>query len=96
MHHITLNIYQFVLLLTFIYVFSYHWTPKPRIDEAEEYSILLEKYNKTLAILKKKTRRHADDSEQIVVGKQLSAHAHSIKPSSVCDTDNEIVEDMLR
>ena len=96
MHSISLNIYQFILLLIFIYVFSYYWTPKSA-NNTEEYLALMEKHEKTLALLKKKTnsRKRIEIPEQTVMGKHVSAHSNSIRPSQVGDTDNGIVEEML-
>ena len=44
MKHIEINILQFLLLLIFIYVFTYFWLPKVNIYTSQEYKKLVNKY----------------------------------------------------
>lgn len=100
MHHVSLNIFQFALLLAFICVFSYHWTPKQ--SNTDEYVELLEKYNKTFATLKKykmiknRNKQEMDASESVVMGKHISAHSNSIRPSTENNSDERLIHEMMK
>ena len=44
MKHIELNIIQFLILIIFIYVFTFFWLPKTSIQKTPEYKKLINKY----------------------------------------------------
>jgi len=46
MKHIELNIMQFILLVGFIYIFTYFWLPIKNIKDTPEYIKLFDKYSK--------------------------------------------------
>ena len=46
MKYIELNILQFILLIIFIYIFTYFWLPIKNIKNTPEYKKLLDKYLK--------------------------------------------------
>ena len=91
MHNITLNFPQFMILLIFVYVFSYYWTPKQQYTD--EYLTLLAKYNKVSEKLERKIQKSilkqelAYDSDT-VIGKTTSAHGGKIKPVDVYYNEN--------
>lgn len=93
MHHITLTFPQFIILVSFIYIFCYYWTPKPR--HTDEYLKLLDKYNKVSDKLERRIQKsilHNEmDLEQTTIGKSTSAHSSGIKPIGIHQNDNDIV-----
>jgi len=98
MSKITLNTYQFIILIIYIYVFSYYWTPKPCCNTTDEYLDLLEKYNKTLAMLKKRktNKKHAPAPAPIrVTMGQHSTNPNGLRPLQVDDSDEHLVNEMM-
>lgn len=94
MHHITLNLPQLLLLIGFIYIFTFYWLPKE--EKTDEYLKLLDKYNKVSNQLEKKIKKSIKNAELngITMGKSTSAHNSSIKPVNMYQNDNNLVQAM--
>ena len=105
MKQIELNILQFILLIAFIYIFTYFWLPKINIYKTAEYTILANKY---LAIVDEKDYWHnlyiqlyansnykisPDNSQSI--GSKTSSHTSSINPRLIDSNDNDIISNFL-
>lgn len=95
MTQINLNFFQIILLIAFIYVFTYFWLPQN--NNTEEYLKLLEKYNKVVSDKK----RYKDEYNKLLqvqttaVGKSVSAHSGSANPRRFNQSDNMLVDEML-
>ena len=100
MQEITLNFFQIIILIGFIYIFTYYWLPQ-KSTNTDEYLKLLEKYNKVLAdrkFYKTKYFKATDiyaNSVDTTIGKRMSAHSSTIKPRNFNQTDNYAVEQIL-
>lgn len=101
MQQINLNFVQIIILVVFIYVFTYYWLPQKQCNDTEEYIKLLEKYNKILyerdyykKEYSKLTDMHATQ-QTTTIGKSISAHSGTITPRNINQNDNKIVQQML-
>ena len=99
MQQITLNFFQIISLIVFIYVFTYYWLPKTD-NNTEEYLKLLEKYNKVLndrKYYKSQYLKVTDEYKKppITIGKSISAHSGTIQPRNVDQNDNYLVDQIV-
>jgi hypothetical protein len=101
MQHIKLNLLQIIILIIFIYVFTYYWLPRKQTNESDEYIKLLEKYNKILyernyykTEINKISDVHAMQ-QTTSIGKSISAHSGAIVPRNINQNDNLQVRQML-
>lgn len=99
MQQITLNFFQIISLIVFIYVFTYYWLPKTD-NNTEEYLKLLEKYNKVLndrKYYKSQYLKVMDEYKKspITIGKSISAHSGVIQPRSIDQNDNYLVDQIV-
>ena len=99
MKQITLNFFQIISLIVFIYVFTYYWLPKTD-NNTEEYLKLLVKYNKVLNDRKyykseylRITSTH--NKTPTTIGKSISAHSSAIQPRNINDNDNYLVDQIV-
>lgn len=100
MHQINLNLFQIVIFITFIYIFTYYWLPKQKCNDTDEYIKLLEKYNKVVDDknrLKKELiiKNTINNQSRITIGSGVSAHSGSMTPKPVGQSDNIAVEQIL-
>lgn len=100
MTQIKLDFFQVIILIVFIYVFTYYWLPQNNENKTEQYLKLLDKYNKVLDDKKKYKFEYnkllgSYNSQATSVGKSVSAHSGSTRPRNFSQTDNQMVDDML-
>lgn len=96
MTQINLNFFQVILLIVFIYVFTYFWLPQ-NDGNTEQYLKLLEKYNKVVDD-KKRYKEEYNKLLQIQstsVGKSVSAHSGRVNPGRFNQNDNILVDEIL-
>jgi hypothetical protein len=101
MQQINLDFFQLILLIGFIYVFTYYWLPQQKCNDTDEYLKLLEKYNKVLNDRKMYKREYLkvtnihNKNPDISIGKSISAHSGALKPRSIHQSDNAAVNQMV-
>ena len=96
MHQISLNIFQVIILLVFVCIFAYYWTPKPKTNHTEEYLALLDEHNKLKSQYKKLIKSKQPPSGNITIGKPVSAHSSMVRPTTGLDKDNKIVQELVK
>ena len=107
MKHIEINIIQFLLLIIFIYVFTYFWLPKINIQKTFEYRDLAFKY---INLLDEKNywqneytnnynsykfNNNSNTYSESTIGNKNSAHSNAINPRNILTNDNNIVDKFL-
>ena len=104
MKQIELNILQFILLIIFIYIFTYFWLPKINIYKTTEYITLLNKYS---VIQDEKNYWHnlyiqsyahlepTYINDSTMIGSKSSSHNSSINPRFIQSNDNDIINNFL-
>lgn len=97
MQQISLNLFQFIAIIVFIFVFSYFWIPKENTNKTDEYLILLDNFNKLKEQLRQ-TRKQLKMTQapESTMGESISAHSTMARPATSYDGDNAIVYDMIR
>lgn len=100
MTQIKLDFFQIIILIVFIYVFTYFWLPKNNENKTEQYLKLLDKYNKILDDKKKYKFEYnkllnSYNIQNTRVGKSISAHSGSTIPRNFSQTDNQMVDEIL-
>jgi hypothetical protein len=102
MKHIEINIIQFLLLIIFIYVFTYFWLPKPNIFKSNEYKELALKYinlldektylENTYINLSNQYKYNNNTYSESSIGSKNSAHSNPINPRNIYSNDNDLVD----
>ena len=100
MTQIKLDFFQVIILIAFIYVFTYYWLPQNSENKTEQYLKLLDKYNKVLEDKKKYKVEYSKllgsyNAQSTSVGKSVSAHSGSTRPRDYTQSDNRMVDEML-
>ena len=97
MQQIKIDFFQLILLIMFIYVFTYYWLPQQKHIDTDEYLKLLEKYNKVLNDRKyyKAEYLKVTGAREVTIGKKISAHSSQTKPRDINQSDNYAVDEML-
>ena len=109
MKHIEINIIQFLLLIIFIYLFTYFWLPKNNIYKTTEYRNLAFKYinllddknyweNAYLNIsnsYKYNNINNTNTYSESTIGNKNSAHSNAINPRNIATNDNNLVDQFL-
>ena len=99
MKHIEINIIQFLLLIIFIYLFTYFWLPKINVYKTNEYKELAFKYinlldeknyleNTYINIPNQYNNTYSESS----IGSKNSAHSTPINPRNIYSNDNDLVD----
>lgn len=94
-----MNIFQILLLLIFVCIFAYYWTPRGN-DYTEEYLALLDNYNKLVCNFKKakqqiKILTQNEGNTDATIGSNVSAHSKTVKPTNRFDHDNFIIDQLI-
>ncbi len=102
MKYIEINVIQFILIIIFIFFFTYLWIPKRNIYETPEYKNLNDKYNEivneknywqtlytNMPIPKINTNNLTHSENQI--GSKTSAHSSAITPRNIDSNDAELI-----
>ena len=102
MKHIEINIIQFLLLIIFIYLFTYFWLPKINVYKTNEYKELAFKYINLLDEKNYLENNYINMSNQhkynnntyseSSIGSKNSAHSTSINPRNIYSNDNDLVD----
>jgi hypothetical protein len=105
MKHIEINIIQFLLLIIFIYLFTYFWLPKINVYKTNEYKELAFKYinlldeknyleNTYINIPNQYTNTNTNTNtySESSIGSKNSAHSTSINPRNIYSNDNDLVD----
>ena len=97
MLQIKIDFVQLILLIVFIYIFTYYWLPRPQDNNIDEYLKLLEKYNKVLNDRKfyKSEYLKAVNVQSASIGKSINSHSGPLKPSSLHRSDNNAVTEFI-
>lgn len=103
-----MNIFHFILLVIFIYVFTYYWLPKVDIIKTPEYKKLFANYSSAIEerdywsnmyqMSRSNQQNNVHDRENndnIVIGSQSSAHGSAINPRPINSNDNYAVGQLL-
>jgi hypothetical protein len=107
MKHIEINIIQFLLLIIFIYIFTFAWLPKINIKKTNEYKKLALKYvdlldeknyweNSYINISNSyKVNNNSNTYSESSIGNKNSAHSNAINPRNILTNDNNMVDQFL-
>jgi len=101
MKYIEINIFHFLLLVIFIYTFTYFWLPKINIKKSVEYTNLVSKYiklfeekeywhNYYLQVNNIQSSIHVGNEASI--GSKTSSHSGAITPRYIESNDNNLVD----
>lgn len=106
MKHIEINIIQFLLLIIFIYLFTYFWLPKTNVYKTNEYKELAFKYinlldeknyleNTYINMSNQYNNPNNNTYSESSIGSKNSAHSTPINPRNIYSNDNDLVDQFI-
>jgi hypothetical protein len=103
MKHIEINVIQLLLMIIFIFSFTYLWIPKININKTVEYKELAKKYidlideknywqNLYTQIVTPNTNNFTNQTySEAPIGSKISAHSSAIVPRNIDYNDNAVL-----